>query len=129
MLLLPGLNLQRDVLGGSNYELYSEDPLLSGYMAAAYINGIQSERVGASAGYFATGSGKTAKETVNVNVTERALREIYLTAFEIAVKNSAPYALISSPDKMNGVDSSASRELLSTICVRNGDTEASLCRL
>lgn len=115
MLLLPGLNLQRDVLGGSNYELYSEDPLLSGYMAAAYINGIQSERVGASAGYFATGSGKTAKETVNVNVTERALREIYLTAFEIAVKNSAPYALISSPDKMNGVDSSASRELLSTI--------------
>lgn len=115
ILLAPALNIQRDVLNGRNFEYYSEDPLLTGSMGAAYISGIQSQKVGASAGRFAASNQETSAQTVNVNLSERALREIYLTAFEIAVKNSAPYTMTTSYNKINGVYASVNKDLVSTI--------------
>lgn len=83
----PGFNIQRDVSESGNFALYSEDPVLSGYIGSAYVNGVQSQNVGVSIGNFAL-------DTQEDNgISERALREIYLTGFEIAVKNSSPYAV------------------------------------
>jgi glycoside hydrolase family 3 protein len=115
IVLTPELNIQRDILNGQNFAYYSEDPLLTGYMGAAYINGIQSQKVGASVSYFAASNQETARETINVNISERALREIYLTGFEIAVKNSAPYTVTTSYNKINGIYSSVNKNLVTTI--------------
>lgn len=115
VLLAPGLNIQRDILNARNFSSFSEDPLLTGYIGAAYINGLQSQKVGAAAGRFAASNQETAKETIDVNISERALREIYLTGFEIAVKNAAPYVMVSSYNKINGVYSSVNNDLLGTI--------------
>ncbi len=115
VILGPGCNIKRSPLCGRNFEYFSEDPYLASEMAAAYIKGVQSKGVGTSLKHFAANNQETRRLTVNERIDERTLREIYLAAFEGAVKQAAPWTIMCSYNRINGHHSSQNKWLLTDV--------------
>ena len=103
VLLGPGLNVKRHILCGRNFEYFSEDPVLSGEMAAGYVNGLQEKGVSACAKHFAVNSQEEGRRTISAEIDERTLREIYLKAFQVMLEHSSPDSMMCAYNKVNGV--------------------------
>ena len=115
IVLGPGMNIQKNVLCGRNFEYCSEDPILTGVMSTAYVQGMQSTGAGACLKHYAANNQETARGSTSANVTERALREIYLKAFGMVVADADPLTVMSSYNCLNGEHTSVKRELLTDI--------------
>ena len=115
VVLGPGLNLHRNPLCGRNFEYYSEDPIVTGLIGAAVTKGIQSQGVGVSAKHFAVNSQENSRTKVDERVSQRALRELYLKGFEIVVRESNPWTIMSSYNKINGFYAQGNKDMLTTI--------------
>ena len=115
VLLGPGVNIKRSPLCARNFEYFSEDPLLAGEMASAYVQGIQSEGVGACMKHYLANSQETRRTTISSEVDERTLREIYLPAFERTVKKAQPWAVMASYNRINGTYATENREYLTDV--------------
>lgn len=115
LLLAPAINIKRSPLGGRGYEYYSEDPYLTGKIAESFIRGVQSTGTGTSIKHFAANNSETLRINMSSDVDERALREIYLYPFEIAIKNAKPWTVMSSYNPVNGVQMAQNKRMLTDI--------------
>ena len=115
VVLGPGVNIKRSPLCGRNFEYFSEDPLLSGELGAAFVDGVQSQGVGTSVKHFAVNNQETYRMSVNAVVDERTMREIYLPAFETVVKKSSPATVMASYNLINGQSASENVHILDDI--------------
>ena len=115
VLLGPGVNMKRSPLGGRNFEYFSEDPYLAGEMGASFINGVQSKGVGTSLKHYAVNNQEFQRFSISAEVDERTLHEIYLPAFEKAVKQGQPWTVMCSYNKVNGTFASEHHQLLTEI--------------
>jgi beta-glucosidase len=115
VVLGPAVNIKRSPLCGRNFEYMSEDPFLAGEMAASYIDGVQQHHIGTSIKHFALNNQEHERLTISSEADERTIREIYLPAFEIAVKKAQPKTIMHSYNRINGVFSGESQKLLTEI--------------
>ena len=115
VVLGPGMNLHRNPLCGRNFEYYSEDPVVTGLMGTAFVLGVQSQGVGVSAKHFAVNSQESDRTRVDERLSQRALRELYLKGFEMMVRMSNPWTIMSAYNKINGIYAQGNKDLLTNI--------------
>lgn len=115
LFLAPGMNIQRYFLNGRNFEYFSEDPLLTGRMATAYVNGVQKTGTGSCIKHYCANSQEKNRGVCSSELSERALREIYIRAFAYTIKNSNPYAIMTSYNKINGTYAAANKPLVTDV--------------